>query len=135
MIALIFEDKCTGCNVCVAACPSHVFDPALAGAAPTIARLDQCQTCFMCELYCDKDAIYVGADQHKAEQVDPEAIRASGLLGRLRRDYEWDAGAAEPAPLREFWQLGPLLMEGAQTAAERYAVRHPAWVQPPPRNG
>jgi NAD-dependent dihydropyrimidine dehydrogenase PreA subunit len=133
MIANIFEDLCNGCNTCVAACPTHVLDPALMTGRPFIARLDQCQTCYMCELYCDRDAIYVGADQHKAELIDAEAIRRSGLLGKLRRDYEWDAAKDDPAPLREFWQLGPLLMEGAETAAKRYAERHPEWAPPPPR--
>lgn len=133
MIEHIFEDLCTGCNTCVSACPTHVLDPAQTGRAPLIARQEQCQTCYMCELYCDKDAIYVGPDQRQAEPIDPEAIRRSGLLGKFRRDSEWDAAKDDPAPLREFWQLGPLLMEGGQTAAKRYAERHPEWSPPPPR--
>jgi NAD-dependent dihydropyrimidine dehydrogenase PreA subunit len=133
MIEHIFQDICTGCNTCVSACPTHVLEPAQGANTPIIARLDQCQTCFMCELYCEQDAIYVGADQRRAEPVDPESIRSSGLLGKLRRDYEWDAAQDDPAPLREFWQLGPLLMEGAETAAKRYAERHPEWAPPPPR--
>lgn len=133
MIEHIFEDLCNGCNACVAACPTHVLDPGDSASTPLVARPDQCQTCYMCELYCDKDAIYIGPDQHRLEPVDPEAIRNSGLLGQLRRDYEWDAGIADPAPLREFWQLGPFLMEGGETAAKRYAERHPEWVPPQPR--
>ncbi|ACB96645.1 4Fe-4S dicluster domain-containing protein [Beijerinckia indica] len=133
MIVHIFEDLCTGCNACVAACPTHVLDPAEAGRVPLIARQDQCQTCFMCELYCEKDAIYVGPIQQGPEPVDPELIRKSGLLGQLRRDYEWDAGPDDPAPLREFWRLGPLLMEGAQTAEKRYEERHPESAALPPR--
>lgn len=76
MIAHIFEDLCNGCNSCVAICPTHVLD--VGNATPVIARLDQCQTCYMCELYCTSDAIYVAPDQHVAELIDPEAIRASG---------------------------------------------------------
>lgn len=122
MIAHIFEDLCNGCNACVVACPTHVFDAGPDGV-PVIARLDQCQTCFMCELYCAQDAIYVAPDQRLAEPVDPAAIRASGHLGRLRHDYGWDR-AEEPGHLGEFWQLGPLLREGAEIAAKRYADKH-----------
>jgi NAD-dependent dihydropyrimidine dehydrogenase PreA subunit len=122
MIAHIFEDSCTGCNACVTACPTHIFDPGPDGV-PVIARPDQCQTCFMCELYCDADAIYVAPDQRVAEPVDPETIRASGQLGQLRRDYGWDRDEAEAGHLAEFWRLGPLLREGAEIAERRYAAR------------
>jgi NAD-dependent dihydropyrimidine dehydrogenase PreA subunit len=123
MIAHIFEDLCTGCGACVGACPTHVLD-AGANDRPVIARLDQCQTCFMCELYCDADAIYVAPDQRAPESVDQAAIRASGHLGRLRRDYGWSRDEPQPVPLAEFWRLGPLLREGARIAARRYAGRH-----------
>jgi NAD-dependent dihydropyrimidine dehydrogenase PreA subunit len=123
MIAHIFDDLCTGCGACVAACPTHVLDLGADGR-PLIARVGQCQTCFMCELYCDADALYVAPDQRAAEHVDPAAIRASGHLGRLRRDYGWSRDQPQPAPLAEFWQLGTLLREGAQVAARRYAARH-----------
>lgn len=124
MIAHIFEERCTGCNACVAACPTHVFDPAADGV-PLIARLDQCQTCFMCELYCDADAIYVAAEQRTPETVDPLAVLASGQLGRLRHDYGWDDEGPGTHHLAEFWRLGPLLREGAEIAARRYHDRHP----------
>ncbi len=123
MIAHIFAEICNGCGTCVSACPSHVFDPAPDGV-PVIARADQCQTCFMCELYCEADAIYVAADQRGPEPFDAAAILASGQLGRLRRDYGWDGRKSAEGPLSEFWQLGPLLREGAETAARRYADRH-----------
>ncbi len=89
-----------------------------------IARLDQCQTCFMCELYCEADAIYVAPDQHEPETVDLPTLLASGHLGSLRRDYGWDHAPENGAQLEDFWQLGPLLREGAQIAARRYADRH-----------
>jgi NAD-dependent dihydropyrimidine dehydrogenase PreA subunit len=124
VIEKIFEDLCVRCNACVAACPTHVLDATPTGA-PVIARPNQCQTCFMCELYCEADAIYVGPGQQAFEPLDLDWVRTSGHLGQLRRDYEWNAQAEDQAPLRDFWQLGPLLMEGAEIAAERYARHHP----------
>ena len=121
MIAHIFEELCNGCETCITACPTHVLDPGPSGV-PVIARIDQCQTCFMCELYCPTDAIHVGADQTAAETIDPEQVRASGQLGQVKRDYGWDRGAPD---LDEYWRLGPLLMQGAEIAAARYARKHP----------
>ncbi|MET0363852.1 MAG: ferredoxin family protein [Sphingobium sp.] len=123
MIAHIFEDLCDGCNACVTVCPTHVLDPG--GAVPVIARLDQCQTCYMCEIYCESDAIYVAPDQHEVETIDPEAIRASGHLGRIRHDHGWDrAPEAGQQHLDDYRLLGPLLGEGGRTAALRYQERH-----------
>jgi len=138
MIALILEERCTGCDACVLACPSHVLDFAASGdGPPRIARLDQCQTCYLCELYCPVDAIYVAPDQRAAETVDPDAVRASGHLGRLRRDQGWNV-AEDAAPLEVYWRLGPLLGQGAEIAADRYSADHPEWERPPspfPRPG
>jgi NAD-dependent dihydropyrimidine dehydrogenase PreA subunit len=123
MIAHIFEDLCNGCNSCITACPTHVFDPGSDGV-PVIARLDQCQTCFMCELYCESDAIYVAPDQRGPEIVDLDAVRASGHLGQMRRDHGWSADRDDHDHEDEYWRLGLLLREGAETAARRYAERH-----------
>jgi NAD-dependent dihydropyrimidine dehydrogenase PreA subunit len=125
MIAHIFEELCNGCQACISACPTHVLEAGAQDGPPVIARLDQCQTCFMCELYCPQDAIFVGPDQTGPETIDPAAIKASGLLGQMRRDHIWEAPAGDLEPLREYWKLGPYLMEGAQIAAARYAQRHP----------
>jgi len=121
MIEHIFEARCTGCDTCVSVCPGHVFDPAETDGAPVIARPDQCQTCFMCELYCEADAIYVGPNRAAREPIDPAAVETSGQLGQVRRDYGWGIDVAEQRPLKEFWRLGPLLQAGAQIAAERHA--------------
>ena len=123
MIELVFEDRCTGCGDCVVACPSHVFDLTPDGS-PVIARQDQCQTCFLCELYCEADALYVGPDQRGPEPVDPAAILASGQLGRLRRDQVWTPATGDTDPLDQYWRLGPLLGQGAEIAATRYRLEH-----------
>lgn len=117
MIAHIFDDLCDGCNNCVMVCPTHVLEAG--DGTPVVARLDQCQTCYMCELYCTSDAIYVGPDAHVAEVVDPEAIRASGHLGRVRRDHGWD-GPDVTDRMDEYRLLGPLLQQGTETATRRY---------------
>lgn len=117
MIAHIFDDLCNGCNSCVTVCPTHVLDAG--DGVPVIARLDQCQTCYMCELHCTSDAIYVGPDAHVAEVVDPEAIRASGHRGRTRRDHGWDRPGV-PDHLNEYRLLGLLLQQGTETAERRY---------------
>ncbi|MFL9971120.1 4Fe-4S binding protein, partial [Paraburkholderia agricolaris] len=58
MIEIVDAARCTGCNICVGACPTNVFD-IVPGSPPRIARQGDCQTCFMCELYCPEDALFV----------------------------------------------------------------------------
>ena len=53
----------------VDACPDDVFERTASGV-PTIARLDDCQTCFLCELYCPADALYVSPFKDRCEHVD-----------------------------------------------------------------
>ncbi len=108
MIALILEDRCTGCGDCVAACPMDVFDPGPADAAPAlpiIARQADCQTCFLCELYCEADALYVDPDCEAPAQIDPAEIERSGLLGQYRRCSGWDEWAESDAYPNEHWRM------------------------------
>ncbi|MFT8421457.1 MAG: ferredoxin family protein [Gluconacetobacter sp.] len=114
----ILSQRCIGCNDCVAACPDHVLDAGPAGGIPVVARPEQCQTCFMCELYCVHDALYVAVDG----SADGTIVRSpDGLIGRLRHDYGWDGCTVDP--LRAFWQLGPLLREGVEISSARHARR------------
>ena len=55
MIEIVSPERCTGCNICVHACPTNVFE-AVKNGPPRRARQSDCQTCFMCELYCPEDA-------------------------------------------------------------------------------
>ena len=104
MIEAIVESRCTGCNACVAVCPSDVFVAAASGP-PIIARPDQCQTCFMCELYCAADAIYVGPNAEAREGARAEAMAAAGALGHYRRDSGWDEWGLDPRYANAHWRM------------------------------
>lgn len=111
MIALIREEDCTGCNTCVDVCPTLVLD---AGApVPVIARIDACQTCFLCELYCPTGAIHVGHDQF-APETAADIARHKGVI---RADHGWDV---PQGALDDYCLLGPLLGEGVAIATRRY---------------
>lgn len=88
MIELVSSERCIKCNSCVSACPDNVFD-AVPGGIPVIARLDDCQTCFLCELYCPVDALYVSPLREAREEVDERQLIASGRLGSYRRALGW----------------------------------------------
>ena len=47
MIDLVSAARCIKCDACVDVCPDDVFDRT-PGGIPTIARRDDCQTCFLC---------------------------------------------------------------------------------------
>ncbi|RZF27347.1 ferredoxin family protein [Paraburkholderia sp. UYCP14C] len=83
MIEIVDAGRCTGCNICVRACPTNVFDT-VPDRPPRIARLSDCQTCFMCELYCPEDALFV------APQV--EATSAGGGGKPVFGQYRWAIG-------------------------------------------
>jgi len=106
MIELILNDRCTACGDCVAACPTRVFDMSAEG--PVIARQADCQTCFLCELYCAQDALYVGPGHDPAGEIDAEAVRASGLLGQYRRDSGWGEWADDARHQDEHWRMGSI---------------------------
>src|SRR6202453_324367 len=88
MIELVSMERCTECNICVQVCPMNVFDQ-VPGAVPVVARQHDCQTCFLCELYCPADALYVSPFKDKRENVDEADLMARGLLGSYRRALGW----------------------------------------------
>lgn len=104
MIELIYSDLCNGCGKCVAVCPTNVLAQDTQGK-PLIAEQQACQTCFMCELYCSSDALYVDPDVEHLRHPDPVAVREAGLLGQYRRDSGWDEWADDPAHRNEHWRM------------------------------
>jgi NAD-dependent dihydropyrimidine dehydrogenase PreA subunit len=97
MIELISESRCIGCNKCVQACPMNVFD-AVKGGIPVIARQEDCQTCYMCELYCPTDALYVAPEAAALTSPGESDIEAKGLFGSFRRQgWAVPAGAIHSA--------------------------------------
>lgn len=91
MIELVSENRCIACNVCVQVCPTNVFD-AQPDAPPAISRQEDCQTCFMCELYCPVDALYVAPESARHVEVNEEELVACGALGAYRRILGWGPG-------------------------------------------
>lgn len=111
MIALLVESRCTQCDECVKICPSNVFD-AVPNAAPEIARQADCQTCYMCEMYCAADALFVGSDCEHEEVFDEAAVIASGQLGKIRRDSGWGEWEADPRYQNQMWYMGEVFKRG-----------------------
>ena len=96
MIELVSADRCIRCDACVDACPDDVLDRTPSGV-PRIARIEDCQSCFLCELYCTADAIYVSPFKDARESVDAAALVARGLLGSYRRALGWRGTKASGA--------------------------------------
>jgi NAD-dependent dihydropyrimidine dehydrogenase PreA subunit len=110
MIELLIAERCTQCNACVAMCPSNVFD-AVDNASPIVARAADCQSCYMCELYCKTDALYVGPDCEKAEPVNAAEIVASGVLGQYRKHSGWDEWSTQYS--NQHWLMGSIFARAA----------------------
>jgi len=121
MIAHLIAERCTNCAACVTACPALVFDPG--AERPVIARADVCETCYLCELACAEDALYVApeADSNKAPPV--EDLIAAGLIGRIRADSGWNE-PLDAGQLDDYRLLGPLLNAGVEIATRRHEARH-----------
>ena len=84
MIELIVADRCTNCGACVEVCPTNVMDLSPSGP-PVLARIEDCQTCFLCELYCPEDALFVSPFADVPQHVDLETLRQNAMLGSYRR--------------------------------------------------
>ena len=104
MIELISDDRCTRCDRCVRVCPTNVFD-LVPGRAPVIARPDDCQTCFMCEIYCPVDALFVATEVDRHVAIDEETVTRNGWWGQYRRDSGWGASRRDPSISNQSWRM------------------------------
>jgi NAD-dependent dihydropyrimidine dehydrogenase PreA subunit len=91
MIEIISDSRCIQCNQCVSVCPTNVFQRVEDGV-PIIARQDDCQTCFMCELYCPVDALYVAPESEGVLGVTEQEAEEQGLIGGYREKVGWGRG-------------------------------------------
>ncbi|WP_338696855.1 MULTISPECIES: ferredoxin family protein [unclassified Bradyrhizobium] len=87
MIEIIDAERCTSCDICVSVCPTNVFDKT--DGIPVIARQSDCQTCFLCELYCPEDALYVSPFADQVQPIDLVALRQTDRMGSYRRAVGW----------------------------------------------
>ena len=97
MIEVVSAARCIRCDICVRVCPADVFVKDAKGL-PFIARQDDCQTCFLCEIYCPTDALYVaeaaGVDAEQVACLDlmlsdaDRAISSLGYVERVSRDVD-----------------------------------------------
>ncbi|MET9211053.1 MULTISPECIES: ferredoxin family protein [unclassified Nocardia] len=104
MIELLRAQDCIGCDKCVLACPTNVFDRTEDGI-PVIARQSDCQTCFMCEAYCPTDALYVSPE---STALPREATLPTEHIGRYREKLGWGNGRTAGARVA----VGPRLPHG-----------------------
>lgn len=118
MIELVSDSRCIRCDICVKACPTNVFD-AVADGAPVIARQEDCQTCFMCELYCPVDALFVAPEAERKRAVDEEDLRQSEALGSYRAAVGWGPGRTPGASRDQSFRLLPLTAAGARTSGAK----------------
>lgn len=91
MIEIVSETRCIGCDICVKVCPADVFE-ATATGIPVIARQDDCQTCFLCEIYCPTDALYVSPYADGPAPITESEVDARGLWGGYTRALGWKRG-------------------------------------------
>lgn len=104
MIEIVSERRCIECDICVKVCPVNVFDR-VPEAPPVIARQNDCQTCFLCELYCPTDALYVAPNAEGPTAISEEEVEAKGLFGSYGRALGWRRGKPGGADLDPTFRL------------------------------
>lgn len=63
-LILVSEQLCKRCGICIAFCPTRVFDTRDDGL-PIVARRDECIWCNLCEVRCPDFAITLKGDGEK----------------------------------------------------------------------
>jgi NAD-dependent dihydropyrimidine dehydrogenase PreA subunit len=124
VIEVISEERCTDCNLCVEVCPTNVFDRQESGP-PTIARQDDCQTCYMCEAWCPVEAIFVAPFTWPAEEGswyrDEAVLEEKGYLGKYRVDLGWARGMKPSASIATEYMRAQARLVGGDAIAKRTA--------------
>jgi NAD-dependent dihydropyrimidine dehydrogenase PreA subunit len=119
VIELVNAERCTNCDICVRICPTNVFD-AVPESPPVIARQADCQTCFMCELYCPEDALYVAPECDGPVDVSESDVPSRSIWGQYRRDSGWGPWRRDPQWRDQSWRMEDIFgVARAQAAAER----------------
>ena len=93
MIEVVSEDRCIRCDICERVCPAFVFDRDDTGL-PVIARQEDCQTCFLCEIYCPTDALYVAERADGPTGITEAEVAERDLFGTYARSLGWNRGRA-----------------------------------------
>lgn len=81
---------CKACGICIALCPTQVFDRDAEGRA-VVARLDDCTACRLCEWHCPDFAIEVlvrgqGGDADGAAEQGDDAGGVAAGAARAEED-------------------------------------------------
>jgi NAD-dependent dihydropyrimidine dehydrogenase PreA subunit len=92
MIEIVSATRCVECDICVKICPANVFDAT--DGVPVIARQEDCQTCFLCEIYCPTDALYVAEVAEWPTGISEAEVEARHLFGGYARALGWKRGKA-----------------------------------------
>jgi NAD-dependent dihydropyrimidine dehydrogenase PreA subunit len=92
MIEIVSATRCVECDICVKVCPANVFDAT--DGVPVIARQEHCQTCFLCEIYCPTDALYVAEVAEGPTGISEAEVEARYLFGGYARALGWKRGKA-----------------------------------------
>ncbi len=56
-------EACSDCGECYETCPLDVYDRV--GSTYYIAHHADCMVCFLCEIDCPQDAIYIGPERSR----------------------------------------------------------------------
>lgn len=106
MIELVLSQACIGCDKCIEACPTDVFDRGADGV-PEISRQSDCQTCFMCEAYCPTDALDVSPE---STPLQNRSVLQDAAVASYREKLGWGNGRVPGSRLA----VGPTIPHGDQ---------------------